>query len=132
MAWTYNVTTLESSIKDQIRLRIGDTVEADPMIQDEEILYCITDNNSDIARTSLACVRIIITRLTSTPDYTLGPYSESNSNRLKALIALKEDFIKQVSGCDAPMMHSPTTSPIFSYDMMSKICCDRPDGEEII
>jgi len=44
MSWSYDVTALATSLKDQIRLRIGDTDESDPIMQDEEITFYVGDN----------------------------------------------------------------------------------------
>jgi hypothetical protein len=130
MAWSYEPTQLQNSPKDQIRLLIGDTLDSDPLLQDEEIEYYITQCASDVNRAALSCLNVIITRICSTPDYSLGPYSESNGNRLKAFQSVKAELEAKVTGYNAPLAKAPTTGAIFSYDMMSVACCVRGDTDE--
>lgn len=130
MSWTYDPTILQDSPKDQIRLLIGDTLESDPLLQDEEIQFYIGQYPNDVKRAALASVNVIITRICSTPDYTLGPYSESNGSRLKAFQSVKAELDAQVIGYNSPLANTPTTESIFSYDMMSAQCCTRRDVNE--
>lgn len=123
MSWSYNPEGLKDSIKDQVRLRIGDTIQEEPLLEDEEIQFYIDSCNHDLTRAAYQCVSVIITRICSTPDYTLGPYSESNSNRLKAFHSVKAELSSSLIGYNAPIAKSPTTGPIFAYDMMSVQCC---------
>lgn len=129
MSWSYDPTKLQDSPKDQIRLLIGDTVEGDQLLQDEEIQFYIEQYPGDITRSALASVNVIITRICNTPDYTLGPYSESNTSRLKSFQAIKEELNSQVTGYSAPLFKEPTTAPIFGYDIMSRHCC-IPEGND--
>ena len=130
MSWTYDPTNLQDSLKDQIRLLIGDTMDGDPLLQDEEIQFYIGQYPNDINRAALASVNVIITRICSTPDYTLGPYSESNGSRLKAFQSVRDELDAKVTGYNSPLASAPTTEPIFSYDMMSAQCCTRRDDNE--
>lgn len=130
MSWNYDPSKLKDSPKDQIRLLIGDTLDSDPLLQDEEIQFYLDQYPSDINRAALASVNVIITRICSTPDYTLGPYSESNGSRLKAFQAVQASLDAKVTGYNSPLADSPTTKPIFGYDMMSVHCCVRGDENE--
>lgn len=130
MAWSYDPTNLQDSPKDQIRLLIGDTIDSDPLLQDEEIQFYIEQYPNDISRAALAGVNVIITRICSTPDYTLGPYSESNGNRLKAFQSIRNELNNKVLGYNSPLTSTPTTESIFGYDMMSAECCSGRDINE--
>lgn len=131
MSWSYNPEQLKDSPKDQVRLRVGDTIEADPLLEDEEIQFCIDSCSGDLIQASYKCVSTIITRICNTPDYTLGPYSESNGNRLKAFQGIKDELASTLVGYNAPISETPTTEAIFAYDMMSAICCvSREDNNE--
>lgn len=130
MPWTYDPMKLKDSLKDQIRLLIGDTIESDPLLQDEEIQFYIDQSPNDVNRAALASINVIITRICSTPDYTLGPYSESNGSRLKAFQSVKAELEAKVIGYNSPLASVPTTESIFSYDMMSVQCCARGDENE--
>lgn len=130
MSWSYDPTQLKDSLKDQIRLLIGDTNEADPLLQDEEIQFHIDQYPNDVQRAALASVNVIITRICNTPDYTLGPYSESNESRLKAFLSIRDELASDVIGYSSPLACTPTTSPIFNYDMMSVHCCLKEGSNE--
>lgn len=130
MSWSYDPTNLKDSLKDQIRLLIGDTLDSDPLLQDEEIQFYIDQYPNDIDNAALASVNVIITRICNTPDYTLGPYSESNGNRLKAFQTVRDKLDAKIIGYNAPLANAPTTESIFSYDMMSAECCTRRDDNE--
>lgn len=130
MSWSYDPTQLEDTPKDQVRLLIGDSTEDDPLLQDEEIQYYLDQYPDDINRVALECINVIITRICNTPDYTLGPYSESNANRLKAFQTLQQDLNSKVLSYNSPFAKAPTTAPIFAYDMMSVPCCARGDMDE--
>lgn len=130
MSWSYDATQLAISVKDQVRLLIGDTNELEPLIEDEELMFYVDQHPGDIARAALACINVIIARITSTPDYTLGPYSESNANRVKAFRSLKAQLEKQTIGYQPPLMQQPTTTPIFKYGITSETCCIGGDGHE--
>lgn len=130
MSWAYDPTKLQDSPKDQIRLLIGDTLDSDPLLQDEEIQFYMDQYPNDINRAALASVNVIITRICSTPDYTLGPYSESNGSRLKAFQSVRDELDAKVTGYNSPLASAPTTESIFSYDMMSVQCCARGDENE--
>ena len=127
MSWSYDPTALNDNPKDQIRLKIGDTDPSEHFLEDEEILYHLQESQGNITRAAYLSVSVLITRLCNTPDYTLGPYSESNANRLKAFRSVKNELSVSLFGYNAPMSETPTTEPIFSYDMMSSSCCDRKE-----
>lgn len=129
MSWSYDPKTLADNPKDQIRLKVGDTIELEPLLEDEEILFYLAECNNDITRTAYKCVSIIIARICSAPDYTLGPYSESNANRLKAFCSIKNELADALTGYNAPLAKTPTTEPIFAYDMMSNTCCNRREDD---
>lgn len=129
MSWSYDPTQLNIP-KNIIRIITGDVLADAPLLQDEEIQYFLDQYPKDIDRAALACVNAIITRICSTPDYTLGPYSESNGNRLKAFQAIQADLSARVVGYNSPVAEGPTTGAIFGYDMMSVHCCVGGNGNE--
>lgn len=119
MAWNYDPTKLNESPKDQVRLRIGDTVQLDPLLQDEEIQFFITSNPTSIDRVCVQCIDAILVKAANTPDYSLGPYSESNKGRLDGLRQIKRDLLYKIAGLNAPIAILPTTEPTFEVDMMN-------------
>lgn len=128
MAWNYDPTDLETDLVSQVRLRIGDTVASDPQLQDEEIEFFLSSSGDDVLRASLRAVNALIAKASSEiSGYTLGPYSESSTNKINNWRAVQQDLSSQVISFAAPVSKPPTTSPIFNYDMMSKECCEVVD-----
>ena len=131
MTWTYDATLLAESEKDQIRLRISDTNVDDQVLADEEITYFINLYPQDFNKALLDCVKAAINRVSSLPEYTLGPYSESHTERIKQWEKMQHVLEKEKEGLNSPMSQDPTTAPIFSYDCMSVACCIREEGDPI-
>jgi hypothetical protein len=129
MAWSYSITNLADSPKDQVRLRIGDTVQTDQSVLDEEIDYFLSLHQNNVPATCVDCIDVIINKFSTLPDFTLGPYSESQSSRLEQLHKIRSDLKVQVMGMHSPIAEAPMTAPIFNYDMMSVNCCIRTEGE---
>ena len=123
MSWTYDVETLADSLKDQIRLKIGDTDPDAPLLEDEEINFFITNKEPSLLLATLDCLNVCIMRISNLPDYKLGPYSESHTSRLKYLTALRDDIQQEACLSGLPASELPTTENIFSYDIMSSFCC---------
>jgi hypothetical protein len=120
MAWTYEPANLGTSLRDQVRLRIGDTVADDPLLEDEEIDFFLAQREGDVISTCYDCVANLIARYSNNPDFKLGPYTETNSTRISNWKSLLNTFAKQSVKCAAPIALAPETRPIFSYDMMSR------------
>lgn len=129
MSWSYNVEELDTSLKDQIRLKLGDTDENDPILQDEEIMYYVGSAEEVTSELLIKCVTACISRLGSLPEYKLGPYEEKHSNRLATLKALKDELENEENSLHSPVSKHPTTAPIFYYDLMSTHCCGEYKDE---
>lgn len=125
MAWTYDPINLDTDLISQVRLRIGDTDADDPQMQDEEITYFLTVTHENTLRASLLAIKGLIAKASSeATSYSLGPYSESTTNKINNWRAVEQDLINQVVSYAAPVSKQPTTSPVFNYDMMSRDCCE--------
>ena len=118
MAWSYDPTTLSSSSKDQVRFKLGDTVEEEALLQDEEIEFLLAQNNGSVIQATIAACMSIISILSGVTDFRIGPYSESQGNRLKAYQALYQTLLAQASRLNSPIAKDPTTTSVFHYDMM--------------
>lgn len=119
MAWTYDPSKLSTSKRDQVRFKLGDTVEADGLLQDEEIDFLLEQAGGDVLRASIQGCQSIISFLSSFVDFKIGPYSESQGSRLNAYQILYRQLLAQVARMNPPIAEQPTTSPVFHYDMMS-------------
>jgi hypothetical protein len=100
----------------QVRLRIGDTNEDDPLLQDEEILFFLEQMGGNVLDASIRACFTIIAFLAGQVDFRVGPYSESNGNRLKWYQALLDQLSALQPGMSI-LMKPPTTPPIFKYEM---------------
>lgn len=118
MAWSYDLTALSESKKDQVRFKLGDTFPEDPMLQDEEIAFLLEQNGDDVTKVAIAACDVIISKLSSIPDFKIGPYSETQGSRLTAYRSLRNLLIMQSIRTNAPIAQAPSTSPVFYYDMM--------------
>lgn len=119
MAWTYNPNCLSTSKKDQVRFKLGDTVEADGLLQDEEIEFLLAQAGSDVLQASAQGCISIISLLSGAVDFKIGPYSESQGSRLTAYQNLYQQLQAQAARLNSPIAEAPTTDPVFYYDMMS-------------
>lgn len=129
MAWTYVPASLATSKLFQVRFRLGDTVEADHQLEDEEITYLLDLRGDDVISTCVECCNIIIAKMAKQVSYTLGPYSESANekfNHWKSMLVL---FTKLAQCGGIPVANLPTTAPIFAYDAMSADCCGAVEDE---
>lgn len=122
MAFTYDVLLLSTDKLMQLRLRLADTDADDALFQDEELNYFL-NSSSSMETALLASIDVGIQRITSIPDFSIGPYTESYKNKIAALQNLRKT-IQQASGSNAaPISKESTTSAVFSYDVMSRTCC---------
>lgn len=82
MSWTYSGNPSDSQLN-EIRFIIGDTNEAEPIMQDEEIEYLITEygNNKNLLMYQ-AFIRAA-TLFARDIKRSLGPQSEDPTDRLK-------------------------------------------------
>ena len=71
MTWSYTVSDLPTSGKDQVRLLIGDTLTADQQLQDEEIGYLLTTRSS-VYGTAAECCRSLQAKFSRSVDQAAG------------------------------------------------------------
>jgi hypothetical protein len=118
VAFSYDPAKLADSPRDQVRFRLGDTFADDVMLQDEEIDFLLGENRQNVNRTIIAACRVILANVANLVDFRVGPYSERNGNRLKALQLLLDQLLA-IGAVNAPIMEPPTTDPIFEYEMFA-------------
>lgn len=83
MTWSYSLTTLSSTPKDQVRLLIGDTLSTDPQMQDEEITYFLTQRSS-VYGAAAECCRTLQARFSRSVDQSAGDTKAMYSQLAKA------------------------------------------------
>lgn len=131
MTWSYDPTQLGTNTLMQLRWLIGDTLIKDPQLQDEELIWAISQRSSVYGAACDAC-RNLAARLSREADSTQGPshtlYSARARNyRMQAsqyeLMALVRSagtpYSGQISHSDyANVIADPDRmGPQFSIDM---------------
>lgn len=81
MTFTYASSGLSSSTLYQVRFLIGDTDSNDGQLQDEEINFLIS-NEGSVQAAAIAAAESILAELARFVDKTVGPFSESLSQRI--------------------------------------------------
>lgn len=81
MSWTYSGDP-SNSVLDECRFIIGDTNEATPIMQDEEILYIISEAGTNINRLRYELFKQAATIFSRDIKRSLGPQSEDPTSRL--------------------------------------------------
>jgi hypothetical protein len=83
MTWTYDVSDLATSLKDQVRFVVGDTLSTDPQIQDEEISLVLTQRSS-IYGAAADCCRALASKYARSADQKAGDVAVKYSDISKA------------------------------------------------
>lgn len=86
MAWNYDPTKLQTSVKDQARFLIGDTVSTDPQLEDEEINFALRVRGSIWGAAALGCAAIA-SNLSRRADTTTGELRTLYSSQARAYAA---------------------------------------------
>lgn len=119
MAFSYDVTQLDSNPLYQARFRLGDTDEANAAFQDEEINYSLKCNDNNVLRTCIDCVSALLPRLASSVKFTVGPYSEERgSNAYNYWSKMLDELKAQLTTYSTPIADLPQTPSYFYYGMM--------------
>jgi hypothetical protein len=91
MTWTYNLAEIGKSKLYQVRLMVGDTVTAKPLLQDEEIAFFISIDTSIWRAASRAC-RAIAGNFSRDSDTVQGELKQVLSVRSKQYNALAAQY----------------------------------------
>jgi len=86
VTWTYDVTSLGTNTVAQVRFTIGDTLQKDPQLQDEEIAFAL-QMRSSIYGASADCCRAIAAQLARQADSSQGPQRTTYSSKSRAYAA---------------------------------------------
>lgn len=119
-SFTYDPTLLADSELFQVRFKIGDTDEDDPLLYDEEIAFELSQSGSVISAAIALCLRIASKLSSSSIDYTLGPHQVNLSQRAENFRKLAEDLKKELSHKGAPS-YTASRRPVFDINMMTNL-----------
>jgi hypothetical protein len=81
--WTYDISDLQTSAKDQVRFIIGDTLATAPQLDDEEINFALTLRGSLYGAASVCC-RSMAAKFSRSVDQAVGDIKASYSQLAKA------------------------------------------------
>lgn len=91
MTWSYTISDLATSTKDQIRLMIGDILSTEPQLQDEEINFFIGRRTS-MYGAAAECCRSLQARFSRSVDQANGTYKTMYSQMAKAYGVKANEF----------------------------------------
>lgn len=90
MEWSY--VDPGASAKDAVRLSIGDTNEAAPLLFDQEIQFFLDRNNQNVSSAALLSVEAVIAKLSTLCDESVGSVSKSFSQMRDGFYKLREQL----------------------------------------
>lgn len=96
MTWTYNLATLSTTPKDQIRYMVGDTDTTDQLIQDEEILFNLVlyprnTGEPGWLAAAFTCDNIAFSFAREVQN-SIGPLSEQSQQKYDHYVALAQQM----------------------------------------
>lgn len=140
MTWSYNPSLLTTNAKDAVRLLIGDVVQCDGQMQDEEINYFVTTRGT-LYGAAAECCRSLAAKFSRSVDQQAGTSKISYSQMAKAYTAksVEFEFKAAVSGSAIPYaggisindkllqdLNNDRVLPMFTKGMMDS---DLPDAQ---
>jgi len=146
MTWKYDITALSTSAKDQVRLLIGDVIQTDQQLQDEEIALALFLRKNNVYYASAECCQMISSRMARKWDTSTQSSRQSLSQLTKNYASLKREFEAKgaLSGSGTPYMGGISVTdksnvetdtdrvpPNFNYGMMDNHLPVGPVGNEM-
>lgn len=96
MAWTYNLSSLGTSPLFQVRYLMGDTVQTQQQVQDEEITFALTQRSSIYGTAAMVC-RSLASRLAREADTVDKDIRTTLSARSRGYLRMSIAFEQQAS-----------------------------------
>jgi hypothetical protein len=91
MSWTYDFTQIEASKMMQVRYLVGDTIASDQQVQDEEIMFALTQRPSIWGAASIIC-QSLASRMSRQADVVDKDLRTAMSARAKAYAARAVEY----------------------------------------
>lgn len=91
MTWSYSISDLAASQKDQVRFLIGDTYQSDPQLQDEEIQFQLTQRSS-VYGAAAECCRSLAAKFSRSVDQQSGTSKAAYSQLSKQYTVKAAEF----------------------------------------
>tara|TARA_R110000824_G_scaffold237140_1_gene425937 strand:- start:3298 stop:3732 length:435 start_codon:yes stop_codon:yes gene_type:complete len=128
MTWSYSVAGLATNKKDQVRLMIGDTTAADPLLQDEEIELYLLQNTDEVIPTAIECCEAIAAEFSRQADTTNGALSIKCSQRAKAYLILADRIRDKLANYGEIFVGGATLADVNNLDDDSSLV--QPDFKQ--
>jgi hypothetical protein len=105
MAWTYDPTVIGTTPLYQVRNMIGDTVQANPQLQDEEVKFWLTQRSS-VWGAAAECCRALATQYSRSVDQAAGSTTNKYSQMAKAYASRAAAFESRAAIMGAAMPYA--------------------------
>ena len=144
MTWTYSPAGIAASTMMQVRYLVGDTVATDPLVQDEEINFALSQRPSIYGAAAMAC-RSLAARMAREADVVDKDLRTTLSAKSKAFARMAADYENKASSRSAARPYAGGLSiadkiqnecnpdrvqPGFSVDMDTNYLPVAPVGNE--
>jgi hypothetical protein len=101
MAFTYSGNP-KSSARDEIRFQLGDIDPEDPLLQDEELDYCMAGASTKYGILALAA-EAIANRMAKEADVKVGPLNLQLTQRAQTWAEKAEGYRRKATSLKAPV-----------------------------
>jgi hypothetical protein len=129
VTWSYSGNPAASD-RDRLRFDLGDTVAEDPLLQDEELDFCLAQESSYYGALARACEAIAM-RFSREASVSTGRLSLQLAERAKQWTERAQEYRKRAAAAHAPsvgglskaeeeaaLQDPDRTGPYFRKDMM--------------
>lgn len=96
MAWTYSGNP-GSSAKDNTRFLIGDTDSCEPLLQDAEIEWVLSQYNNSPINAAIRCVETVMSKFSRLADENVGQVRIQYSQKAKAYRTMRNDLVNRLA-----------------------------------
>jgi hypothetical protein len=124
MSFSYTIANLSQNGLDRVRFEIGDTDSTEPLLEDEEIEFCLSQTGSFYRATSMAA-HAIATRLSREASFTAGNLKVDLATRAKSYADMAARFKAWAEQEESPLespvaggLPDPACGPTFYRGMM--------------
>lgn len=130
MSYSYSGNPADTPL-DECRFLLGDTDEANPILQDEEILYIIDKSNSNVNLLRYNLFLQAATVFARDIKRSLGPQSEDPTSRLNFFRTQAEEYRSKIAskGVSVPVFSYPK---VFRKGMHSNPPWPKPGGSRYV
>lgn len=116
MVWSYTTTGLSTNKKNQVRLLIGDTSSAFPLLEDEEIQFFLDDNSDSVLAAAVDCCEAVAAEFSKEADTKNGALSVKASDRSKQYLVMADQLRTRLASYSDIFVGGATWSDVNELD----------------